>query len=115
LIEELRKLTVEFNGDISCGVAEIFAIISFSSWSIVIVWLTNIEFPQSSITSYVLVTTVGQLPSLTSFNQTTDGVPQLSSSSIIKLISGSGRGPVGKDMSGGADAVGGVMSLIVII
>ena len=69
--------------------------------------------PQASVILYVLVIIVGQFPTLLSPNHSTLVALQLSLSSMIKLISGSGIGPVGRRISSGALAVGGVVSFII--
>ena len=61
----------------------------------VIVCVTLMEFPQLSVTEYVLVITSGQeFPSDTSLTNATTGVPQLSASSVTTEISAAGRSGV---------------------
>ena len=59
--------------------------------STVMVCVTLIEFPQLSVTEYVLVITSAQVfPSLTSLTKATVGVEQLSASSVTTAIFGRG-------------------------
>jgi len=66
------------------------------SSSTVIVCVTLIVFPQSSVTLYVLVITSGQvLPFDTSdTNATTGAAVQLSASSVTTVISSAGTSPI---------------------
>ena len=86
--------------------------------SIVMVWVTLIELPQSSVTLYVLVITSGQLlPSETSDTNATNGVAvQLSASSVTDVISFAGTSPIHSTfIADGFEAVGGVTSSTVIV
>ena len=84
----------------------------------VMVWVTLIELPQSSVTLYVLVITSGQLlPSETSDTNATNGVAvQLSASSVTDVISFAGTSPIHSTfIADGFEAVGGVTSSTVIV
>jgi hypothetical protein len=85
---------------------------------IVIVWVTLIELPQSSVTLYVLVIVSGHVrPSETSETHATTGAAvQLSASSVTTVISGAGTSVAHSTLIGaGLLAVGSVTSLIVIV
>src|SRR4030065_204729 len=86
--------------------------------STVIVCVTLIELPQTSVTEYVLVIVSGQLsPSDTSeTNNTTGATPQLSDSSVTASGSDAGTSPIHDTVTGpGLLAVGLILSSTVIV
>ena len=102
----------------STFIADGFEAVGGVTSSTVIVWVTLIELPQSSVTLYVLVITSGQLlPSETSDTNATNGVAvQLSASSVTDVISFAGTSPIHSTfIADGFEAVGGVTSSTVIV
>lgn len=80
--------------------------------------MTNVTLPHPSVTLYVLVIVSGQVaPSVASLTKATaNAAGQLSASSVITLTSGAGTSAMQSTVTGaGLEAVGGVMSLIVIV
>ncbi len=102
----------------STFIADGFEAVGGVTSSTVIVWVTLIELPQSSVTLYVLVITSGQLlPSETSDTNATNGVAvQLSASSVTDVISFAGTSPIHSTfIADGFEAVGKVVSSIVMV
>ena len=100
-------------GAVPMLISEGFDAVGGVTSSTVIVWVTFIVLPQSSVTLYVLVITSGQvLPSETSDTKATTGVPWLSASSVIIVTSGTGISAVhSTETAEGFDAVGKIGSV----
>ena len=102
----------------STAIADGFEAVGGVTSSTVIVWVTFIVLPQSSVTLYVLVITSGQvLPSETSETNATTGLTvQLSKASVTAVMSDAGISAVHSTaIADGFEAVGGVTSSTVIV
>ena len=101
--------TVTFAGAVPVGAMSSFTMM---------VWVTSMKLPQSSVTLYVLVMVSGQVfPSDTSPWWVTVGLAvQLSASSVTTVTSTAGTSPIHSTFTAtGLEAVGLVMSLTVMV